>query len=256
MSEPTEQKTEPEVSPDNPEQKPEPSEKPPEHPQFQKRINEFTYKVNSLETKLEAEHQARLKDDAAFNALAEQNKQLAESLDKVEDKVFDVAAPDPETDPTAYADWRDERLLKKMEKMVKPPTELPPPPPSPAVPPQPRSQDMRETVQQGLHDDYKEMVAETMQDMKTDRALYNTVWQAQNPYKEAYDYGKRKINMSNQARQGNLNQAYAEGGGVPPGADGANRLTESEKYLADKLNITEEKYLNRKQIIAQRRSGK
>ena len=235
-----------------------------EHPEFQKRIDQLTARIHDLTRRYEQEQQLRAKDSEAFRVLAEQNKKLSEMVTSIDDKISESEAPDPEESLPQYLQWQEKRLLDKIKKMLEnknQPVSAPVRPPSGAAADDAVA-DPRELVMQTMYDDYQEVVTETINDMKTDRALYNMIWGSDNPYKEAYNYGVRKLELAGKRKQNMRARAYAEGGSsVSDGSDNdLKKLSDDERFIVQKMrqagvDMTEEKYIKAKQRLANRRKG-
>jgi hypothetical protein len=219
----------------------------------QKRIDQITYRYRDLERKFNALQEEKAGDSKAFEMLKNQYNELAEVLDGVDQKVSKSNAPNYEDDPVAYMNWRDEQLLKNVGKLLNKDPATPKTPPSNGSSQQ---IDPREAVLATLHDDYYEVLNSIESDMEADSVLRNEILGSKNPFKAAYTYGKKKQERDGMTRQQIANQAYGESGGVGPPDNGKMKLTADEKFMAKMLNVAEEKYLKRKEKIAQRRGNR
>jgi hypothetical protein len=178
---------------------------------------------------------------------------LASTIDNVQDKVDISTMPDPSEDPVGYADAREEKLLRKIEKIMS----------NSAQPKrstngynqyQQQTRDVNLTQEQRvqeialatIHSDYYDVLDEVKQDINRDPVLRNQIMGSQNPAKEAYDYGKKKRNSIMETKNKQYEQAFAESGSQPPPAEREQPLTAADKIILRKLNMTPEEYTEHK----------
>jgi hypothetical protein len=228
-----------------------------EHPKFQERLDEMRAKQGKAERELAAERAAREKDSLALQELIKQNKEYDEIIDKLDQKVSLSSMPNREENPEEYDRWRDEQMLGRMEKMIKAnqPATIPIAPTALPMQAQNTVIDPREAVQQGIHDDYLEIIKEVNTDIASDPALEKHLFSQPDPYKSAYEYGMRRRELRVQDRNNALNQAHAEGGSSPPNDNKGDKLTPAELAFMEKLNsgLESNMQLTPEKLIARRK---
>jgi hypothetical protein len=225
-----------------------------QHPQFQHRIDQLVSRMNEAQTKLDKANVERQEERAAFDQLAQQYKDLSATLDNVQDKVDTTNMPDPIEDPVGYANAREEKLLRKVEKIVSNNTQ--------AKQPSQTSNNFGQNSQQSMnggltqeqkiqeiafatiHSDYYDIVNEIYPDLTSDPVLRNQIFSSINPPLEAYNYGKEKRKRSDDMKNKQYGQAFAEGGSLPPTGEKEQPLSTSDKIIIRKLGMTSEEYIN------------
>jgi hypothetical protein len=225
-----------------------------QHPQFQHRIDQLVSRMNEAQTKLDKANVERQEERAAFDQLAQQYKDLAATLDNVQDKVDTTNMPDPNEDPVGYANAREEKLLRKVEKIVSGNAQLK----NPAQPqnnygqfPQQSGnagmtpeQQMQEIAFATNNPDYYDIINEIYPDLNNDPVLRNQILGSANPPREAYNYGKEKRKRAEEMKNRQYGQAFAEGGSLPPTGEKEQPLSTADKIIIRKLDMTPEEYIN------------
>lgn len=226
--------------PEDSEVKPE-HEPPPEHPRFKEIYGKMKHYERELADREEKDRQR----DEDLEALRKHNEAMMETLTGVEDKFSEVNKPDRIEDPEAYDNWlieKAKREFKKEQSTVK--KEPEPTPINPQV-------DPYEAAMRINHEDYDAIIQTVNQDMAVDPVLRRDIMNKppEKRYKDAYEYGKKRMEKVNTDRQANLDRGYVEGDTRPVDTTGKRVLSPDEKRVAKLLGVSEEKYLNQVKAI-------
>lgn len=190
----------------------------------------------------ERENAEKEKDlEALRNHVSSQQRKLDE-LTKQVSAPRPVEAPDPEQDPKGYQKWHELQLLdlnkKHQEEM-----EL-------------NRIEMLRQMEKSLHpDDYEQNAAIADRDVMRDPALKKRIYGSDNPFREAYLYGKKmradmqKAIDDEATRQKGIEQASPEAAPsappAPPEEDEVT-LTEDEKRVVSQLYVRNGPHLSQK----------
>jgi hypothetical protein len=188
-----------------------------------------------------------------FDAIREHNQALEARLNVVEKNKVDRPSepePDPAVDPDAYKKWHEMKRLQEKQEWDKQ-----------------RAVDRHENqveMQKELHDDYLDVIKIVERDMVKDAALKNKIWNAPNPAKEAYVYGKMRAKemeekeREEQSRETTKKQVATEpsdagGGGTDEPSE--EKLSEAEVRVCKnlfpemKLEDAKKKYIKQKKAL-------
>lgn len=233
-----------------------------EPPADSPRFKEVYYNWKETERKLKAfkaeQEQKEAARAAEIEAIKAHNKALAESIGDVQGALSSVTRPDPLEDPEGYDQWMKESVKRELLQEIKGDS-LQPEPPLPAYQPPPSSRPeydaippemkAKQAVQESLHDDYAEMEAIAFQDMEADPALRNHIISAPDPFKTAYEYGKRRKELLAQEKKKTTDQAYVESGTKPQPDTPKRQMTDIERRIQMGLGIPEDKMLEQLKAI-------
>lgn len=231
------------VAEQEPEDTPKEHEPPKDHPRFK----EIYGKMKEFERQL-------AEKDETISSIAAHNQQLAESVGKVEDKVMQTERPDPYEDPDAYDAWMEARVLKKVKPEPEKQPNVPPLQNTQGVDPMVRNAYLAD-IQAGIHDDYHDIVNQVMPDIQADPVLRNQIMNSDNPPKEAYKYGQKKLKKAKATKDDTEDQGYVEGGTNPPTPSKKRKLNDQQKRTASALGISEADYLSQLDHIEKSRSA-
>jgi hypothetical protein len=192
----------------------------PDHPRFK----EVYWKMK----KYEREGEESKKDIEAMRA---HNAQMQSKLEEIERRANtkpDEPEPDIVADPDGYRAWA--RL--KQQKLEKDYLER-------------RNQDRIAAfieIETGLHEDYAQAAAIAERDIALDPALSKKIWGSSNPAREAYKYGRKKMDEAaakdneETERQERLDAGRTEpAGDNPPPAPKDDELSDDEKRVIRNL---------------------
>lgn len=203
-----------------------------------------------------------------MEAMAEHNKQLADSLDRLQVSQATHNMPDPSADPAGYHNFLMDTMGNLIKKHMAPPPEFKARPlPDDADTPVPTSpQDnvahnrfvAQEIAMQSIHDDYDTVVAEVNKIIQVDPAVSHRIYSSTNPPKEAYRVGREILSAKEKQVSDRRSQGYVESSGLSPAPsqDNDHKLTADEKKVAAMLGISPEKYAKQKNAIAKAKTGR
>ena len=208
-----------------------------DHPRFK----EVWGKMKGFERQL-------LEKDDDIVALREHNKQLASSISTIEENTADANRPDPVEDPEGFAKWtydKVERNIKRQNANTNDSTNKV----IPAADRGTASMDMLIAVQEGIHDDYNEVLGEIKDDIVSDSVLRNEIYGSANPPAAAYKYGKEKRTRAAAVSKANKDKGYVEGGGPATPVDNDATATPAQEMMAKRLGIPIANYMKQAQHI-------
>ncbi len=214
----------------------------PDHPRFKEIYAEAKQgkrDTEELTKKLEAQ-------GLQIAASQKHNTDLQDAVDVLTSKASETDRPDPMVDPDAYETWLEAKIEAKMLKKVE--AEITPADSLPAVPTS--SDKVKELIriQEGIHDDYSEVVAEVEKEFSTNEYLAIKIHGSKNPAKAAYDYGIKRREEIKAESDTNRGQGHVEGGSFPIGGSGTN-LSPAQVQMARNLGVDPKKYAAQLQTI-------
>jgi hypothetical protein len=225
------------------------------------RWNEIYGKLKQSERDLQAGKETIL-------ALQQHNKQLAESISNIEEKVTKSAPrPDPQDDPDKYDEWVMDQVMAKMNKaqtQAQAPAQVPGQPVQPVNPnqmPLPGNQQQQqppintqlaaqEAAMSALHEDYYDIIPEVMKDCAGNYLLRDEIFQNPNPARAAYTYGKKKRGEKAQT----LDQGTVEPSAPAPSS--STTLTPEQERVRQGLGVSKESYIKQVEMIEKMKGGK
>lgn len=221
------EKPKPDASKNGKEEKPEPKEGSPRWNEVYRKMNDFKREKEELAKDLDA--------------LRRHSREMAENLEKINKQKADkpkMPTPNPAEDPEGYAAWHELQLAEK-EKQFE---EI-------------RRKDKEESMlmfMNAMYDDYEDMAVIAERDMEKDQKLRDEIYSKPNPWKAAYQYGKKKKSDSAPANPIDVEN----GGDIPPsGNDDNMELRDDEMRVAKNLwpgmptDKVKEKYLEHKKAL-------
>jgi uncharacterized coiled-coil protein SlyX len=219
----------------------------PEHPRFKEvyaKSKESERRIEKLEKSLEEK-------DMDIHLMRQHNQELSESITTMTSRIDskeETPPPDPNEDPEGYHKWWQEKRTKEKEDEKKERYLT-------------RTNDQID-VQKDLHSDYESVVKPVMKAMETDGELRKKIFGSYNPAREAYKYGKDKMDTKDKEgkekeekeaeRQRAIDQGHVEGGTQGKKSEPSGELSAEEKRTAALMGVSEKKYLEQREIMKSR----
>ncbi|MEX2738586.1 MAG: hypothetical protein Q6356_005900 [Candidatus Wukongarchaeota archaeon] len=184
-----------------------------------------------------------------FETLKQHNEALSASMGILEEKVADDKRPDPIADPEAYDEW----ILEKLERKQKKSSKEKPEKTGATLTPASGNLQVQEAIEARLHDDYWEVIEKVKGDMDRDLVLRSTIMTDPNPPKKAYEYWQKKMEKEKGETEKHKAQGYVEGATHGEETSTKGELNEEQKFVADQLGISYEKYAKQLEHIEKSR---